>query len=332
LNDHAWTELLEEFRALGGVAENIRLGVGLHGRGLFATDPSNPVAIRVPENLLVESQHIIFRNGSPQVGPDAKIGERELAWLNRYLAEISWAGGGRTEVERMFAAAQELPVELRHRLTTEFRCGTWFGDVSDEVVQRHFLRARGITYEGRIVIPPVLEFANHGAAAGFDASNGLSLAGSFADEVLVEYSDMDALGIFLAWGFAFPSPVALSIALKGDIQSTPLAIARRRSAVDLVRGRWTPLLTFENGQQAMTFLLLGHERYPRLAKGIFYNLMREKGFSGAEDCFIAIQQANRQRFLGILAAIEGVDLPIARTLRMVAEYQLRAMTFSHEFP
>lgn len=324
--------MLDEFRALGGIADNIRLGIGPLGRGLFAADPSRPVLVRVPDNLLVESTNIAFPNGKPQVTPGAKIGARERAWLNRYLAEFSWDGGGRAEIERMFEMAQMLPTDLRHRLTAEFRCGTWFQDVSDDMIERHFLRARGIAYKGDVVIQPILELANHGAAAGFDMSNGLALAGRFADEVLVEYSDMDAFGIFQAWGFAFASPVALSIALKGTIQSTPLVIGRRRFVVDPLRGGWVPLLAHENGQQILSFLLVGHERYPRLAKGTFYRLMQDAGYSGAEECFSQIQQTNRAHFLALQDAVRGFHVPIAQTLQAMAEYQLLAMTFSQDFP
>ena len=91
LND--WNELLDEFRALGGTAENIRLGHGEFGRGLFPVDPAKPVVIDIPENLIVATADMIFANGAPRVGPAVKIGERERTWLDRYQAEApgSWS-------------------------------------------------------------------------------------------------------------------------------------------------------------------------------------------------------------------------------------------------
>lgn len=52
--------ILDDFRALGGTASNIRLGEGRFGRGLIPTDPNLPVRIHVPENLLVvEDAHAL---------------------------------------------------------------------------------------------------------------------------------------------------------------------------------------------------------------------------------------------------------------------------------
>ena len=71
-----WNELLEEFRALGGTAENIRLGQGEFGRGLFPIEQGKPVAIHIPDNLLVPVSDWVSDGGAPRVGPKAKTGER----------------------------------------------------------------------------------------------------------------------------------------------------------------------------------------------------------------------------------------------------------------
>ena len=86
--------MLVEFRALGGTADNIRLGRGEFGRGIFPVDPAKPIAIRIPDNLLVAVEDMIFASGVPRVGPDAKTGDREKAWLDRYQEEFAWGGGG----------------------------------------------------------------------------------------------------------------------------------------------------------------------------------------------------------------------------------------------
>ena len=62
-----WDELLDEFRALGGTADNIRLGHGEFGRGLFPVDPAKPVVIDIPDNLLVATADMVLVNGVPRV-------------------------------------------------------------------------------------------------------------------------------------------------------------------------------------------------------------------------------------------------------------------------
>src|ERR1700733_5251471 len=116
----AWDEMLDEFRALGGTAENIRRGEGALGRGIFAIDPSKPVAIRIPANLLMETADATFENGAFRVRAGSGIGAREKAFLERYEERFSWGGGGREDIAQVFEQAQTLPAELRERLRTEF--------------------------------------------------------------------------------------------------------------------------------------------------------------------------------------------------------------------
>src|SRR6266480_2604064 len=59
----SWHELLDEFRALGGTADNIRLGDGQFGRGLFPVDGTKPVAIHIPDSLLVPVTDLVVASG-----------------------------------------------------------------------------------------------------------------------------------------------------------------------------------------------------------------------------------------------------------------------------
>ncbi len=48
-----WDEPVEEFRAIGGVADNVRLGIGPRGRRLFVVDPGKPASLRKYDGRLV---------------------------------------------------------------------------------------------------------------------------------------------------------------------------------------------------------------------------------------------------------------------------------------
>lgn len=322
-----WNELLAEFRALGGTADNIRLGRGEFGRGLFPIDPARPVAVRIPENLLVAQKDMIFVNGVPRVGPGATVSDRERRWLDRYLEEISWGDGGADEVKGMFEAAGALPAELRHALQTEHFCGSWFAEPTEALIQDKFLDARAIDYRGKAVMMPVVELINHGPGRTFDLSSGVAVRGTFSGEVLVHYAEFDSYDFFLAWGFAVPRPQAFSMALAGTIQSTRLDIEQDFPGSVSSERSWIPKIEKNAGGVSLNFLMIGNQLYPRLCKGIFYRLMRNAGYSGFEECFDVIQHSNRLHFLNLLRAVDGIDLPIARTLRAMAHHQLRAMSF-----
>lgn len=56
-----WFDLIEEFRRLGGSADNICLRAGPFGRGVFPVDPSQPMLVRAPENFLLPVEEAAFQ-------------------------------------------------------------------------------------------------------------------------------------------------------------------------------------------------------------------------------------------------------------------------------
>jgi hypothetical protein len=323
-----WDDLLMEFRALGGVADNIRLGEGSLGRGLFAIDASEPVLIRVPENLFIDSSDVFFERDVLKIAHDASIGARERRFLEDYHAHLSWNGGGRTEIERVLLSAQELPEALRHRLLMDFRCGAWFEDYSPALVKQQFVASREIAFKGRNVLMPVLDLANHGPGGMFEVGDDITLQGVMKDEVLTRYADIDSFGVFHSWGFACPQPQAMSIALTGNVGGAQVKIDRAFGNLKSANGVWVPDLAPASNGSELNFLMTGNRQYPRLCKGIFYKIMREAGLAGYEESFDMIQHSNRMHFLALLAALEDVGGAMARTLRLMARYQLETMSFS----
>jgi hypothetical protein len=320
--------MLDAFRALGGTADNIRQDMGPVGRGIFPIDPSKPIALRVPDNLLIDTADIVFENGRIGVRAHAAGGGRERAFLEDYENRFSWGDGGRAETEQTFAEAQRLPGELRRLLLTEHRCGLWFDEPAPERIQEQFIASRCISYRGRTVIMPIVELVNHGAGANYDTADGVKLTGTFAGEVLVKYSDLDSYGLFLTYGFAQEQPHALSIQLAGNVGDTQLAIEREIGDVAGSTRAWMPGLAMTDGGAQLDFLMIGNRQYPRLCRGIFYKIMRAAGAAGFEEAFDTIQHVNRMHFLSLLAALEDQTAPMARTLRRMARHQLTTMSFS----
>jgi hypothetical protein len=323
----AWNELLDEFRALGGTADNIRLGHGEFGRGIFPMDPTKPVAIHIPDNLLVSPNDMVFTNGMLRVGSSSIAGERERAWLNRYQEEFGWSGGGADEVRRTFEMAGALPAELRHALFAKYQCGLWFEEPTDMSIQNGFFNARALTHRDEAVVIPIIELVNHGSGSNYNTSNGVALRGTFPGEVFVQYSHMDSYDFFRSWGFATQRPSAFSVALTGNIESARLEIEALFRGINSSERDWIPKIEKKADCIELQFLMIGNQRYPRLPKGIFYRLMRDAGYSEFEESFDLIHHVNRLHFIDLLAILDGIELPMARTLRAMAQYQLRAMSY-----
>jgi hypothetical protein len=329
LSDGAWNEMLAELRALGGTAENVCLEQGQLGRGLFPRDRTKPIQLHVPKNLLVPGEAMSIQDGALRVKADLNLGSRERAFLNHYQDVLGWGGDGRAEVERMFGLAAGLPAGLRHDLLIEHRCGSWFEEPNDDLIQAMYLGARCISFEGRTTVMPFIELANHGHATDYVFRDGIALEGAFSGEVLVNYSPLDPYGFFLGWGFPADEPAALSIDLIGNIGAASLHIERIFKSSQKIQRAWLPKLSESQGAPVLDFLMIGNRQYPRLAKGIFHSLMRNAGFAGVEEAFDMIHHVNQQHFVGLLLALEGHNQPMARILRRMAKYQLTSMSFCY---
>lgn len=326
--DRAWNEMLEEFGVLGGTAENVHLGIGPHGRGLFPVDAARPVRIHIPENLLVDADKFVVQDGAVRIAPDAAVGAGERAFLERYENDFSWGAGGRADTERFFAEVQALPEPVRRLLAGKLGVPQWLEDATPERVLARFLETRTFGYGGRTVVMPIIELANHGNLSSYGDKDGISLEGRFADEVLVRYSASDSFQIFLTWGFGAETPLALSVGGKMNTRSGRAVVIRREfdgRATDR-DALWIPQVSMEGGDAALSYLMVGNRQYPRLAKGIFYRLMREAGFANVEETFDTIQHMNRMYFLDLIGAIEGFEGPMIRALRDMARFQLTAMS------
>jgi hypothetical protein len=320
--------MLEEFRALGGTAENICLKQGRYGRGLFPKDASKPVQIRIPDCLLVDHKYAEFHNGAFRLAADAPVGARERAFLENYERDFSWPEG-RREMESILETMQEGSPELRDLIGKSYYGFRWVVEPTDEVVQQRFLESRVINYKGSDVIMPIVELANHGHAARYQTKDGVGLSGTFADEVLVRYQLCDPLQIFGKWGFASDSEfLALSVHVKQEqagINITRSGDPRPESETK----PFLPTATIEGGQIKLPYLLLGHRQLPALPRGNFLRLMRDAGRlrNEADYFFDDILHANRMHMLQLIAASEDAPPRLGRLLRNVARFQLEAMSF-----
>ncbi len=329
MNDSLWQDLLTEFRALGGIAENICLREGAHGRGLFPVDPAKPVAIRIPENLLADSAWAEFPDGAFRVAPAAPLGTRERTFLEEYQNTVSWGGGGRQHLEQIVEQAQQLPPELRHALGTEFHCGPWFAEPSNGLIGELFVASRPVRYKGRKVFMAFIELANHGAGPPIATGAGVAIHGTFSGEVLLKYANFDAHGMFMTWGFAADQPQAFSIAIQGKVGGRPAQIGRDLGALDPTQEVWFPHVSQTQGIAQLEFLMIGNKRHPRASKHIFHMLMQNAGYSNFETAFETITHANRMHFLKLLALVEDVEGKMAHTIRCVARFQLQAMSYCY---
>jgi len=316
--------MLDEFRALGGTAENICVKEGRFGRGLFPIDSSVPIAVHVPESLLVPLKYLEWDGDAVRIGADAATGPREKAFFESYQRDFSW-GVARHETAELLRMLHEAPPQLRELL----KGSPWLSDPTPEATRERFFAARGIVYQGKPVIVPIVELANHGHLTAYRKQGGVGLSGKFDGEILVRYRAYDPLQMFNHWGFASPEPFALSLPAHLQTKSGLLQIRLEPQNIQAsAQNPFLPKVTVEKGRMTLSFLMLGHKSYPRLARGIFYRIMRDAGWAVPEEAFDGVQHLNRIALYKIIDACEAAAPELGKLVRKVALYQLETMSHS----
>jgi hypothetical protein len=325
----SWDEMLDGFRALGGIADNVVLGHGPLGRGLFPLDASNPVLLRVPNNLLFVVEDVEFEGDRIRIKATADVAKPERDFFENYSNAFSWGGEGQSDSTRYIAALDALPSDVRDVLAGDFGLDEFVAGDPIQRTRKRFLKSRMIEQKGREVLMPLLELANQGPA-GFpytsEAGGALQVEGSTPGEILVSYGPHDGFGIFFTFGFAAQQPHAFSLPMKTKSGALQLRIEWDTDKHDKRGDVPTPQMRVEGDERVLSYLMIGHPKFPQLSRGIFQTLMRDAGVQNADEIFERILYFNRQRFLKLLATLEPHRGDVVATLRRMARYQLVAMT------
>jgi hypothetical protein len=155
----------------------------------------------------------------------------------------------------------------------------------------------------------------------------VSLSGTFDGEVLVRYTmPSDPYDMFLNWMFAPREPTGFSLPIRGAFGGREFQIKREFEDQTVP---FVPNVSLEGDCIVLSYLLLGHQHFPRIPKGAFHKAVRFLQLKDADETFDVIQMLNRQTFLELLEVLEGVSLPGASILRTLAINQLAAL--SHYF-
>jgi hypothetical protein len=172
---------------------------------------------------------------------------------------------------------------------------------------------------------PIIELANHSPrGAEYDTDRGVSLHGLFEGEVLAQYGNpADPYELFAFWMFAPAEETAFSMKMNLTIGGREIWIDREFRGEPMP---WVPKVSVEGSRISIAYLLLAHQRFPRIPRGAFHRAMSNVGIDKPDELFEVIQYLNREKFLDLLDLIEGLDLPAVRPLRTLARHQLRALS------
>jgi len=317
------------FRSLGGTADNIVQKSGPRGRGIFPIDPSKPIRLRVPQNLLIPVSDVEFVEDRMKIKDSAIVGNPERIFFENYQEAFSWGSVGRNEAAALIEALDDLPPDVRALLSSDFTMKLRLeGGSVVERAQRRFLDSRQIEKGAAWVVMPLMELVNHApTGVPYDVSDGVTIEGVFPGEVLVFYMDMDTLGIFRTFGFASPERCAFSLPIQDQTGRRKILVQRRINFDSKLGSFQVPDFRMDGDTLVLSCLMIGDVKFPRLSRGIFCRVMKEAGKQDPEEAFDAILHHNRTKFLKLLEALEPYGGGLIPTLRKVVRYQLEAMSF-----
>jgi hypothetical protein len=325
----AFSTSLQAFRALGGIAENVRYGHGARGRGLFAIDAARPIRVRVPRRLLFRTDAVALADGDLVLSPTSGSGEQERRFFATYQNSLSWAGGGRSEVVAFLDLLQHLPGAARSCLVDAFGLSYLLAPHPEDAILERFIRARHFDFHGESVLMPILELCNH-SRHGVDFDVGpdhVGVEGRFADgEVLLRYGIADSWQRFVQYGFVSEERSAYSLPMEVRLPAGRLVIRHDAAAGRQRNGYAVPLMTMEPGRLSLSHLLLGDRDEPHAPRSIFIAAMRQAGVGQPAIVFDKIAHFNRSAFLKLMATVEDADGTAAAAIRRLARLQLEALS------
>lgn len=324
----AWETLVTEFRALGGVAENIALHPTPTGRGLFPENPDKPVQLRVPGNLLFPPRNLALRGDSLRIEGTARKAPRSEEFFERYQAELSWGGRGHAQESALIDMFDSLEPKLRSMLAADFGMTPFIQGERNERILRYFLRGRIVRRHGEGCLAPFFDLMNRGSNGlqpTFGSKGGLQIEGKAEGEILLPYDYFDSLGIFSRHGTAVRREHAFSLPMHTKAGRFDLVIGRDPTAHTERPEFLSPQMRTEPAAVHLSYLTLGDANFPRMPRGIFYVLMREARIMRADDIFDRVLFVNKTKFLSLLGALEPHRGELVSRLRSMSHFQLAAL-------
>lgn len=223
-------DLLNHFRELGGVAENICIREGTLGRGIFPIEPSHSAKIITPKSLLIDRKHIGIRHNEIYIKDVSQLSAKEKLFIELNY-NYAWSGNGSIHSAEFLKYISMIPASAISQL---LHCGfidQTFADAlpdEDSILQR-FIDERVVSFQGNSVLASIWDLVNHSSFAAplritpYGVETPPIEPGS--EEILFKYSGKNSpMRMWRKYGFACSCIVAYSIPFEININNQSLKI------------------------------------------------------------------------------------------------------------
>ena len=236
--DKKWYLLLDKFRSLGGIVDNIYQRTGTNGRGLFPLDPSKKSRIFVPTHLLIKRTDVFLDEGHIRIKSDTNYSKELVSFFHDYQDNFSWGAGGK-EIEEFFEnGLKTFPLEVKDYLRelgiidiTKRHNVSW-----ENFIFETYLSRRGFNYKNEQIIPPFLELVNYlpGALPLVFSAKGIEQPDVplGEKEITHQYNFVSPLERWIQLGFTSKEPFVFSVPFNFKIKGTDFFIECKGRSLD----------------------------------------------------------------------------------------------------
>ena len=323
-----WHAFLDEFRAFGGKAENVMQRKGAYGLGLFPIDPSKPVELHVPDELLVPVEQLTINDGNLVASDPSSLPEGYGDWFARYQSKYSWGSEAKENILQFEEGLKNLPESLKEILkrngiyNSEIR---FPGNNQDQELLDRYVASRCINRKGQRVIMPLIELLNHSPSSkGYDMKgDGVLVTGMYDGEVLVKYNNADPLRRLFGYGFNAPEPLAFSVSCRVLHKELNVVIQGGLSRKVFAQ---PPKVEVQGERLFIEQPLLGASQSPKMPKTLLIQACMNIEGVDAGELFDQIIQRNMVTYINLIRELKSLDGYVENLLRNCCLDQLFALS------
>lgn len=328
-----FTEILEQFRALGGTANNIELRYGIFGKGLFPIDPKLPIKIVAPNNILI-SPNCIKLNNKNQIRlkfrSKFKLDSKLINFFEQYQEFFGWGDGGLSEVQGRHLELKALPEKIKQLLLSLGWTKYDFYEKDPKEYLKDYFISRQIGIKGESKIMPIFDLINHSPKGNsYIVDSGVMFEGIFKDELLANYHrNLDAFHFYRNYGVPSESSTILSCDVKIEIPDIAIIkISRLDNAISSENGFTKPRASKNGAEIHISFLEISNKTGSELPRKDFIEQMQKFNIPQAEliKIFDGLIDHNIKMRKDLIAQSKYCLYKIAKDIEQIAAEQLNVL-------
>ena len=271
-------QILDAFRSLGGIAENIQLLNNSYGRGLTPIKGNLPIEIYAPSHLLPNYESVALdKSGQIRLDTNLNLDSRFVSFYENYQKYFGWGDGGLAAEQSYQNELDKLPRGIKDILLVLGWNEGDFGKKSYEELLSSYLISRKIRVGQDSKLMPIIELANHSNhGANFVIDQGIKIGGIFKDEVLVSYqSGLDPFHFLKNYRFSSPATVVLSCDVEIKVsEALSIKISRFDGFSEIKKNKKIPKVEQQDGLIKISYLEIGNKTKSAEPKHSFSELLQ----------------------------------------------------------